>query len=48
MSRRAEVKGSRITYNGKPAIVAAEVKKGDTVLKLRDDNGIPVCAGWRR
>jgi hypothetical protein len=43
-----EVKGSRITYNGKPAIVAAEVKKGDTVLKLRDDNGIPVWAGWRR
>jgi hypothetical protein len=43
-----EVKGSRITYNGKPAIVAAEVKKGDAVLKLRDDNGIPAWAGWRR
>jgi hypothetical protein len=43
-----EVKGSRITYEGKPAIVAAEVKKGDAVLKLRDDNGIPVWAGWRR
>jgi hypothetical protein len=43
-----EVKGSRITYNGKPAIIAAEVKKGDAVLKLRDDNGYPAWAGWRR
>jgi len=43
-----EVKGSRITYEGKPAIIAAEVNKGDVVLKLRDENGIPVWAGWRR
>ena len=43
-----EVKGSRVTFNGKPAIIAAEMKKGETVLKLRDDNGIPVWAGWRR
>lgn len=43
-----EVKGSRITYEGKPAIIAAEVKKGDEVLKLRDENGFPVWAGWRR
>jgi hypothetical protein len=43
-----EVKGSRITINGKPAIIAAEVKKGETVLRLRDDKGMPVWAGWRR
>lgn len=43
-----QVKGSRITYDGKPAIIAAEVKKGDNVLKLRDDNGVPAWAGWRR
>ena len=43
-----EVKGSRITYDGKPAIIAAEVKKGDAVLKLRDESGIPAWAGWRR
>lgn len=43
-----EVKGSRITYKGKPAIIAAEVKKGNAVLKLRDDNGYPAWAGWRR
>lgn len=45
---KIEVKGSRVTIMGKPAIIAAEVKKGDNVLKLRDENGIPVWAGWRR
>jgi hypothetical protein len=43
-----EVKGSRITFRGKPAIIAAEVHKGEEVLKLRDDNGHPLWAGWRR
>lgn len=37
--------GSRVTLDGKPAIIAAQVKKGDEILKLRDENGIPV---WRR
>jgi hypothetical protein len=40
-----EVKGSKITFNGAPAIIAAEVEKGDTELKLRDENGFPVWAG---
>jgi DNA/RNA endonuclease YhcR with UshA esterase domain len=44
---KVEVTGSRITYEGKPAIVAAEVKKGDDVLKLRDENGFPLWAGGR-
>jgi hypothetical protein len=43
-----EVKGSRITFEGKPAIIAAEVKKGDEVLKIRDENGLPFWSGWRR
>ena len=43
-----EVKGSRVTVGGKPVIIAAEVKKGDATLKLRDDSGIPVWAGWRK
>ncbi|MGB5712477.1 MAG: hypothetical protein WBM44_16390 [Waterburya sp.] len=38
---RLEVKGSRITFHRMPAIVAAEVKKADRVLTLRDSNGIP-------
>lgn len=45
---QVEVKGSRITFNGKPAIIAATVKKGDETLVLRDDAGIPVWAGWRK
>jgi hypothetical protein len=45
---KVEVKGSRVTFQGKPAIIAAEVKKGDEVLKLRDENGFPMWSGWRR
>jgi len=45
---RIEVKGSRIIYAGKPAIIAAKVKKSDEILTLRDENGFPVWAGWRR
>ena len=45
---KVEVKGSRITFDGKPAMIAAEVKKGEEVLKLRDDAGFPVWIGWRR
>lgn len=43
-----EVKGSRVTFAGNPAIIAAEVRKGDAVLRLRHGNGIPAWAGWRR
>jgi hypothetical protein len=39
------VTGSRVSVGGKPAIIAAQVKKGNEILKLRDENGIPV---WRR
>ena len=45
---RVEVKGARITFFNQPAIIASEVKKGKDVLKLRDDEGYPVWAGWRR
>jgi hypothetical protein len=44
---KLEITGSRVTVQGQPAIIAAEVKKGDQVLKLRDQSGIPVWAGWR-
>ena len=42
---KIEVTGSRITFDNKPAILAATVKKGDLVLKLRDENGFPL---WSR
>lgn len=45
---RIEVKGSRVSSEGKPAIIAAEVRKGDETLTLRDSGGFPVWSGWRR
>jgi hypothetical protein len=45
---KVEVTGSKIIFRNKPAIIAAEVRKGDEVLRLRDRNGVPVWAGWRR
>ncbi|MEN6348436.1 MAG: hypothetical protein ABFD08_03425 [Syntrophomonas sp.] len=43
---KVEIKGARTTLAGKPIILAAEVKKGDKVLVLRDAAGVPVWAGW--
>lgn len=45
---KVQVRGSRIVFDGKPAIIAVEVSKGDEVLKLRDENGFPMWSGWRR
>jgi hypothetical protein len=45
---KVEIKGSRIIFDGKPAIIAAEIRKGDEIIKLRDENGYPVWSGWRR
>lgn len=42
------VTGSLGTIGGKPVLIAAEVRKGDEILKLRNELGIPVWAGWRR
>ena len=43
-----EVRGSRIKYEGTATIIAAEVKKGNKVLKLRDQSGFPLWAGVRK
>jgi hypothetical protein len=43
-----DVRGSRIQIAKKPAIIAVEVKRGDDVLVLRDADGVPRWAGWRR
>jgi hypothetical protein len=42
---KVEVTGSRVTYEGKPAIIAGQVKKDGKVLNLRDANGVPAWAG---
>ena len=36
---KIEVIGSRITFEGKPTVIAIEVRKGDEILRLRDKNG---------
>jgi hypothetical protein len=44
---KIEVKGSRMSIQGQPTIIAQEVKKGDKVLKLRDGKGAPLWIGPR-
>jgi hypothetical protein len=45
---KVEVKGSRVAISGKPTIIAGEIRRGDSILKLRDDAGMPIWSGWRR
>ena len=45
---KIEVRGSMVMIDGKPALIAAEVKKGDETLTLRDESGFPAWSGWRR
>jgi hypothetical protein len=45
---KVQVRGSRITFQDKPALIAAEVTKNGQTMRLRDDNGVPAWAGWRR
>ncbi len=36
-----EVIGSKVKYNGAECLIAREIKKGDKVLTLRDEKGVP-------
>lgn len=45
---KIEIKGSKINNAYEPAIIAAEVKKGNMTLVLRSEDGFPVWNGWRR
>jgi hypothetical protein len=45
---KVTVTGSKIAYQGSPAIIASEIKKGDNTITLRDKNGYPVWSGSRR
>ncbi|MFP3868918.1 MAG: DNA-binding protein [Desulfobacteraceae bacterium] len=44
---RVEVKGSRLSIQGQPTILAAELKKGNKILKLRDGQGRPLWTNPR-
>lgn len=39
------VKGSKITFEGKPAILAVTVTKGSATLVVRDATGVPAWSG---
>jgi len=43
-----EVKGVKASRGGQDFFLAGEVKKGGDVLRLRDESGVPLWAGWRR
>jgi len=42
---QVEVTGSKVKYGTSEAIIAREIKKGDKVLTLRDEKGVPVWSG---
>jgi hypothetical protein len=42
---RLEVKGSMMSIQGQATLIAAEVKKAEKSLKLRDEAGIPLWSG---
>ena len=48
VNERVEIKGSKVNFNGKSTIVAAQVKKGSKILTLRDENGFPLWSGCCR
>ena len=43
-----EVKGVKASRGGLDFMLAGEVRKGGDVLRLRDESGVPLWAGWRR
>lgn len=42
---KVEIEGSRITYSSKEVIIAKKIKKGNSVVILRNDYGTPVWSG---
>jgi hypothetical protein len=45
---KIEIVGSRVQIDGKPAIIASELRKEGETLMLRDAEGYPLWCGWRR
>ena len=45
---QVEVKGSKVAFNGKPAVMAVELRIKDRILYLRDNDGIPYWCIWRK
>jgi len=45
---KIQVTGSKVTWEGKPVILAAEVKKAGQIMKLREPDGTPAWSGRGR
>jgi hypothetical protein len=45
---QVQVTGSQIQSNGAPLIIAQQVRIGNDILNLRDNQGIPLWSGWKR
>jgi hypothetical protein len=45
---KVEVKGASVTYKGVAAIMASHLKKFDSELILRDEDGVPYWEAYRR
>jgi len=45
---KVTITGSRITFDGAPALIAASINRGEMRLRLRDQDGYPVWRGWRK
>ena len=43
-----KIVGSRINFDGEQVIIAAQITKEETTVKLRDTNGFPVWSGGRK
>jgi hypothetical protein len=37
-----------VTVKNEPLMIAVTVKRGNAVLRLRDQEGIPVWFGWKK
>lgn len=48
VGEKVEIMGSRITFEGKPALIAARITRDGEILTLRDASGVPMWSGWRR
>ena len=42
------VRGSLVTVKDEPLMIAVTVKRGNAVLRLRDQEGIPAWFGWKK
>ncbi len=43
---KVEIKGSRVKHPQRAMLIAGELKKGDRVVKLRDEQGKPLWSGF--